>query len=70
MSGRDILYFLDHKMHFPPQIWEENGGASYSPKVAYLAHWGVCEWSGVTGGRSRTTCFASNFFPLFSSSKT
>ena len=28
-------------MHFsPPQIWEENGGASYSPNVAYLAHGG------------------------------
>ena len=28
-------------MHFlsPPQIWEENGGASYSPNVAYLALW-------------------------------
>ena len=23
-----------------PQIWEENRGASYSPNVAYLAHWG------------------------------
>ena len=31
----------------PPQIWEENGGASYSLNVAYLAHWGwgaVVEW--------------------------
>ena len=31
-----IPYFLDYKMHFPPQIWEENGGVSYSPNVAYL----------------------------------
>ena len=22
-----------------PQNWEENGGASYSPNVAYLARW-------------------------------
>ena len=30
-----------------PQIWEENGGASYSPNVAYLARGGggaVVEW--------------------------
>ena len=27
-------------------MWEENGGTSYSPNVAYLAHWGV----GVGGG--------------------
>ena len=32
-------------MH-PPQIWEESGGVSYSPNVAYLAHWG----GGVVGG--------------------
>ena len=25
------LYFSDYKMH-PPQIWEESGGVSYSPK--------------------------------------
>ena len=24
----------------PPQIWEENGGASYSLNVAYLPRWG------------------------------
>ena len=24
---------------FPPQIWQENGGASYSLNVAYLACW-------------------------------
>ena len=27
-------------MHLSPQIWEENGGASYSLNVAYLAPWG------------------------------
>ena len=51
--------FSDYKMHFPPQIWEENGGESYSPNVAYLAHCPgrglVVEWG---------------FSPLFSSSKT
>ena len=26
-------------MHFPQKIWEENGGVSYSPNVAYLACW-------------------------------
>ena len=31
-------------MHFSPPIWEENGGASYSPNVAYL----VCLWSGAS----------------------
>ena len=42
----------------PPQIWEENGGVSYSLKVAYLARWGRVvggRWSGVTGDRSRAT---------------
>ena len=30
--------FLDYKMYSPPpQISEENGGASYSANVAYLA---------------------------------
>ena len=41
----------------PPQIWEENGGASYSPNVAYVARCGggaAVEW----------------VFFLFSSSKT
>ena len=56
----------------PKKIWEENGGASYSLNVAYLVHWclGRRRWSGVTGGRIRTTFFASNFFAFFSSSKT
>ena len=45
----DVLYFSDYKMHSSPtQIWEENGGASYSPKVAYLARWG--EDGGCGGG--------------------
>ena len=35
-----VPYFLDYKMHIPPQIWEGNGGASYSPNIAYLAHLG------------------------------
>ena len=33
----EILYFSDYKTHFPKKIWEENGGVSYSPNVAYLA---------------------------------
>ena len=69
-----VPYFSDYKMHFPPPpIWEgKNGGASYSPNVAYLARWGVggWRWSGVTGGGSRSTFFASNLFLLFSSSTT
>ena len=36
-----LPYFLGYKTYFPLQIWEENGGASYSLNVAYLAHWGV-----------------------------
>ena len=41
----DMPYFSDYKMHLPPpQIWEKNGGASYSPNVAYMARW-------VGGGR-------------------
>ena len=30
------MYFSGYKTHFFPQIWEENGGASYSPNVAYI----------------------------------
>ena len=29
--------FQTIRLIFPPQIWEENGGASYSPNAAYLA---------------------------------
>ena len=37
---KEVLYFLNYKTHFPsPEIWEENGGVSYSPNVAYLACW-------------------------------
>ena len=39
--------FSDYKTHFPLKIWEENGGASYSPNVAYLAGWGARGDSGV-----------------------
>ena len=44
-----------------PKIWEENGGASYSSNVAYLAGWGVRGrwWSGVTRGRSRVAAAGS-----------
>ena len=44
-----LLYFSDCKTHSPPQIWEENWGASYSPNVAYLAHrgWGEGHGSGM-----------------------
>ena len=37
----NLPYFSDYKMHLCPQIWEENGGASYSPNVAYLAGGGA-----------------------------
>ena len=41
-------------------MWEEMGGASYSPNVAYLAYWGWgVRWSGVAGGRSRVTAAGS-----------
>ena len=49
--------FSDYKMYFSPQIWEENGGASYISNVAYLAHWG-------------RAVVEQGFFFLFSSSKT
>ena len=54
------MYFSDYKTHFPPpQIWEESGGVSYSPNVAYLACWGGGWWSGVTRGRSRVATAGS-----------
>ena len=40
-----LLYFSDYKT--PPQIWEETGGASYRPNIAYLAHWGEGSSGGV-----------------------
>ena len=51
-----IPYLSDYKMYFPPQIWEENGGVSYSWNVAYLARWG-----GGEGGRGGV----GFFFPIF-----
>ena len=46
--------FSDYKTHLPhPQIWEENGGASYNLNVAYLARW---------GGRGG---WWGGFFPIF-----
>ena len=56
-----IPYFSDYKMH-SPQIWEENGSASYSPNAAYLARFGGGEW-----GVAERFFF---FFFLFSTSKT
>ena len=57
-----VLYFLDCKTQFPPpQIWEENGGVSYNPNIAYLG----CCGGGVGSGGG-----AGVFFFLFSSSKT
>ena len=63
-----ILYFLDYKTHFSPQIWEENRGASHSPNVAYLARYRISALKDVI--KYFTTFFASNNFPLFSASKT
>ena len=56
-SPLQVPYFLDYKMHFPSQNWEENGGASYSLNVAYLTHragWGAAVEQG----------FSSYFPPL------
>ena len=52
ISNYCILWTIRHT----PQIWEENGGASYSPNVAYLAH-GV-------GGGGGVDFFFSYFSPL------
>ena len=50
-------------MHFFPQIWEENGGASYSQNVAYwLTGRGERWWSRVTGGRSRVATAGSQWW--------
>ena len=46
-------------MHFPPKFGEENGGASYSPNVAYLAH-----WVGVGGGAGPQEAGAGPHFLL------
>ena len=39
MTVSEIPYFWDYKLHSPP-AWGGNGGASYSPNVAYQAHGG------------------------------
>ena len=58
LNWRNFLkspYFLDYKTH--PPNWEENGGASYSPNVVYLAHqWGA-------GGGSGELFFFFYYFP-------
>ena len=64
----DVPYFPGYEMHFPPKIWEEGGGASYSPNVAYLARYRISALKDVI--KNSTTFFASKMFPLFSSSKT
>ena len=45
----------------PPQIWEGNGGASYSPNAAYLAR---CWGAGGRGRRQWNEGFFSYFPPL------
>ena len=51
----------------PPQIWEENGGVSYSLNVAYIYIGEILCYYVI---KYFTTFFASKFFFLFSSSKT
>ena len=46
--GVYLPYFSDYKMQPPPKLGG-NGGASYSPNVAYLVYGGRGQWSGVTG---------------------
>ena len=59
VTERCVLYFSDYKMHFSPPDLEGKWGASHSPNVAYLTHWGEVGGSNGVG-----------FFSLFSSSKT
>ena len=40
MSSLLTIFFRLEDVLLPPQIWEENGGKSYNPNVAYLARWG------------------------------
>ena len=64
-----IPYFLDYKTHFPPQFWEETGGASYSVNVDYyLDHYRIPALKDVI--KYFTTFFASKNIFLLSSSKT
>ena len=37
---KELIYRIFQTIRRTPKIWEENGGASYSPNVAYLARWG------------------------------
>ena len=48
-SDLNCHIFSDYKMHLPspPPFWEEKGGVSYSPNVAYLA---CCGGGGFWGG--------------------
>ena len=55
-----LLYFSDYKMHRSPQIWEERGGASCRPNVAYLAHWG----GGLGGAWQWWSGIFFSYFPL------
>ena len=66
-QSKYIPHFWGYKMH-PPQIWEENGGVSYNPNVAYLARYRISALKDVI--KYFTTFFASKFCFLFSSSKT
>ena len=48
VNGTYHIFQTIRHSFLPLAIWEENGGASYSQNVAYLAHWGrggaVVEW--------------------------
>ena len=59
--------FLTIRCTPPPQIWEENKGAFYSPNVAYLACWGravVVEWGHRRQEQDHIFCFKISF-PIF-----
>ena len=58
----EVPYFSDYKMHFLHQIWEENGGVSYSPNIVYLARWGG---GGVAVGGGMGMEWGLVFFFLF-----
>ena len=57
-------------MHFFSQIWEENGGASYSPNVALPGSLGVGVLEQGHRRQEQDYSFCFKFFFLFSSSKT
>ena len=50
--------FWTVRQSFPQKIWEGNGGASYHPNVAYLAHSGGAG-EVEQGRRSRVTAAGS-----------